>query len=188
MTLVDCPERVIGEIVVSGDTVSREYLRRPEATAAGKVVEGDRVWHRMGDMGYLDATGQLYFCGRRVHMVVTPARVFHSVPIENVFNRHPAVSRSALVGVDGGAALVVEPTGEHWPLAAGARRRLAEELGALAAADPVTAAIRRFYFHPSFPVDARHNAKIFRDKLSVWAATQTAVDLAPPSAGSAGIA
>ena len=96
--------------------------------------------------------------------------------------------RSALVGVDGGAALVVEPTGEHWPLAAGARRRLAEELGALAAADPVTAAIRRFYFHPSFPVDARHNAKIFRDKLSVWAATQTAVDLAPPSAGSAGIA
>ena len=121
-------------------------------------------------------------------MVVTPARVFHSVPIENVFNRHPAVSRSALVGVDGGAALVVEPTGEHWPLAAGARRRLAEELGALAAADPVTAAIRRFYFHPSFPVDARHNAKIFRDKLSVWAATQTAVDLAPPSAGSAGIA
>ena len=123
--LVDCAEREIGEIVVSGATVSREYLRRPEATAAGKVVEGERVWHRMGDMGYLDATGQLYFCGRRVHMVVTPARVFHSVPIENVFNRHPAVSRSALVGVDGEAALVVEPTGEHWPLAAGARRRRA---------------------------------------------------------------
>jgi len=187
-TLVDCAEREIGEIVVSGATVSREYLRRPEATAAGKVVEGERVWHRMGDMGYLDATGQLYFCGRRVHMVVTPARVFHSVPIENVFNRHPAVSRSALVGVDGEAALVVEPTGEHWPLAAGARRRLAEELGALAAADPATAPIRHFYFHPSFPVDARHNAKIFRDKLAVWAATQTPVDLAPPSAGSAGIA
>ena len=186
--LVDCVEREIGEIVVSGATVSREYLRRPEATAAGKVVEGDRVWHRMGDMGYLDATGQLYFCGRRVHMVVTPARVFHSVPIENVFNRHPAVSRSALVGVDGGAALVVEPTGEHWPLAAGARRRLAEELGALAAADRVTATIRRFYFHPSFPVDARHNAKIFRDKLAVWAATQTAVDLDPLLPGSAGIA
>jgi acyl-CoA synthetase (AMP-forming)/AMP-acid ligase II/pimeloyl-ACP methyl ester carboxylesterase len=187
-TLLDCAEREIGEIVVSGATVSREYLRRPEATAAGKVVEGDRVWHRMGDMGYLDATGQLYFCGRRVHMVVTPTRVFHSVPIENVFNSHPAVSRSALVGVDGGAALVVEPTGEHWPLAAGARRRLAEELGALAAADPVTAAIRRFYFHPSFPVDARHNAKIFRDKLAVWAATQAPVDLDPVFPGSAGIA
>jgi hypothetical protein len=41
----------------------------------------------------------------------------------------------------------------------------------------VTASIRRFYFHPSFPVDARHNAKIFRDRLAVWAATQTAVEI-----------
>ena len=178
-TLVDCAECEIGEIVVSGATVSREYLRRPEATAAGKIVDGDRVWHRMGDMGYLDATGQLYFCGRRLHMVDTPGRAFHSVPVENVFNRHPAVGRSALVAVDGQPALVVEPKSEHWPHSVVARRRLAEELGALAAADPVTTSIRRFYFHPSFPVDARHNAKIFRDKLSVWAATQPAIEIGP---------
>ena len=177
--LVDCAEREIGEIVVSGATVSREYLRRPEATAAGKIVDGDRVWHRMGDMGYLDGTGQLYFCGRRVHMVDTPGRVFHSVPVENVFNRHPAVGRSALVGVEGQAAIVVEPKGDHWPLSVAARRRLAEELGALAATDPVTAPIRHFYFHPSFPVDARHNAKIFRDKLAVWAASQGAIEIGP---------
>ena len=184
-SLVDCAEREIGEILVSGATVSREYLRRPEATAAGKIVEGDRVWHRMGDMGYLDAGGQLYFCGRRVHMVVTPERVYHSVPVENVFNRHPAVSRTALVSVEGLAALAVEPKGEHWPLSAAARRRLAEELHELAADDPVTASIGTFYFHPSFPVDARHNAKIFRDKLGVWAATQPAVEVGPEAAGQA---
>ena len=173
--LVDCPERVIGEILVSGETVSREYLSRPEATAASKVYEGGCVWHRMGDMGYLDGSGQLYFCGRRIHMVVTPERVFHSVPVENVFNRHPEVSRTALIGVDGVSAVVVEPRSRLLDLAA--RHRLAGELRTLGAADLVTSPIKRFYFHPSFPVDARHNAKIFRDRLSVWAATQMAIEI-----------
>lgn len=173
--LVDCLERVIGEILVSGETVSREYLSRPEATAASKVCEDGRVWHRMGDMGYLDGSGQLYFCGRRVHMVVTPERVFHSVPVENVFNRHPEVSRTALIGVDGVPAVVVEPRSRLLDLAA--RRRLASELRTLGSTELVTLPIKRFYFHPSFPVDARHNAKIFRDRLSVWAVTQIAIEI-----------
>jgi acyl-CoA synthetase (AMP-forming)/AMP-acid ligase II/pimeloyl-ACP methyl ester carboxylesterase len=176
--LIDCSAREIGEIVVSGDTVSREYLSRPEATAASKVTEGGRVWHRMGDMGYLDTDGQLYFCGRRVHVVTTADQVFHSVPVENVFNRHPQVSRTALIGVDGEPSLVVEPRSRS--LTPDARRRLAAELRAIGAADPVTAPIRRFYFHHSFPVDARHNAKIFRDRLAVWAATQEAIEIDGP--------
>ena len=182
--LVDCPERVIGEIVVSGETVSREYLARPEATAASKIHEGGRLWHRMGDMGYLDADGQLYFCGRRVHVVTTAEQTFHSVPVENVFNRHPQVSRTALIGVAGMPALVVEPRSPS--LDAPGRRRLADELRTIGAADPVTAPIRRIYFHPSFPVDARHNAKIFRDRLAAWAATQhlTEVPAPGPVAGS----
>jgi olefin beta-lactone synthetase len=182
--LIDCAPREIGEIVVSGDTVSREYLSRPEATAASKVSEGGRVWHRMGDMGYLDADGQLYFCGRRVHVVTTTDRVFHSVPVENVFNRHPQVSRTALVGVVGEPALVVEPRSRS--LTPDARRRLAAELRAIGAGDAVTAPIRRFYFHHSFPVDARHNAKIFRDRLATWAATQEAIEVDGPATLAAG--
>lgn len=172
--LVDCPERVIGEIVVSGGTVSHEYLSRPEATAAAKVREQGRVWHRMGDMGYLDGSGRLYFCGRRAHVVATPDQIFHSVPVENIFNNHPQVQRTALIGVNGLPALVVEPRLRSLDIAT--RRQLAAELRAIGAVDPVTATIRRFYFHPSFPVDARHNAKIFRDRLAVWAATQTAIE------------
>jgi acyl-CoA synthetase (AMP-forming)/AMP-acid ligase II len=182
--LIDCLARDIGEIVVSGDTVSREYLSRPEATAASKVSEGGRFWHRMGDMGYLDADGQLYFCGRRVHVVATADRTFHSVPVENVFNRHPQVSRTALVGVDGQPALVVEPRSRS--LTPDARRRLAAELRAIGVGDPVTAPIRRFYFHHSFPVDARHNAKIFRDRLATWAATQEAIEVDGPGTLAAG--
>ena len=182
--LVDCPDRMIGEIVVCGDTVSREYLARPEATAASKVLEGGRVWHRMGDMGYLDAGGQLYFCGRRVHVVATVEHTFHSVPVENVFNCHPQVSRTALVGVAGVVGLVVGP--RSLALDAAARRRLAGELRALGSADPVTAPIRRFYFHASFPVDARHNAKIFRDRLALWAATQAAIEIDDPQPAASG--
>ena len=182
--LIDCAPREIGEIVVSGDTVSREYLSRPEATAASKVSEGGRVWHRMGDMGYLDANGQLYFCGRRVHVVTTTDRTFHSVPVENVFNRHPQVTRTALIGIDGEPALVVEPRSRS--LTPDARRRLAAELRAIGAGDPVTTPVRRFYFHHSFPVDARHNAKIFRDRLATWAATQEAIEVDGPGTLAAG--
>jgi hypothetical protein len=110
--------------------------------------------------------------------VTTADQTFHSVPVENVFNRHPQVSRTALIGVAGTPALVVEPRSRS--LDAAARRRLADELRAIGAADPVTAPIRRFYFHPSFPVDARHNAKIFRDRLAVWAATQAVTEVAAP--------
>ncbi|MFM7242849.1 MAG: fatty acid CoA ligase family protein [Planctomycetaceae bacterium] len=174
-SLCDCPKRVIGEIVVSGGTVSCEYLARPEANAASKILEAGRVWHRMGDMGYLDDEGRLWFCGRKAHVVTTPDRVHHSVPVENVFNRHPEVRRTALIAVEGRPALAVEPRSRR--LGAEARRRLAGELRAIGAADPVTATITRFYFHDSFPVDARHNAKIFRDRLAEWAATQTPVEV-----------
>jgi hypothetical protein len=58
--------------------------------------------------------------------------------------------------------------------AAGAvdRERIKSELLALGAARPHTRSIRTILFHPSFPVDIRHNAKIFREKLAVWAARQ----------------
>jgi acyl-CoA synthetase (AMP-forming)/AMP-acid ligase II len=164
--------------------VSREYLARPEATAASKIREDGLVWHRMGDMGYLDADGTLWFCGRKAHVVAAADRVHHSVPVENVFDRHPDVRRTALIAVEGRPALAVEPRSRR--LGADARRRLATELRALGAADPVTAGIRRFYFHDSFPVDARHNAKIFRDRLAVWAATQQALEIDDSPADASG--
>ena len=49
-------------------------------------------------------------------------------------------------------------------------RRLRDELLALGAARPHTRAVRTILFHPGFPVDVRHNAKIFREKLAAWAA------------------
>jgi len=44
----------------------------------------------------------------------------------------------------------------------------------IAASHPHTKEVSTILFHPAFPVDIRHNAKIFREKLAIWAAEQLA--------------
>ena len=167
----ELPAGEIGEIIVTGPTVTKEYDALPEATAAAKIREGGVTWHRMGDAGYLDAVGRLWFCGRLVERVETTAGVLHTEPIEQVFRQHPAVARCALVGLGSrGAqvpALVVQPRE-----ADANERALAGELRALARTHAHTHGLTRFLFHPSLPVDVRHNAKIHRLTLARWAATQ----------------
>ena len=164
------PPGEIGEIVAAGPVVTKAYDAAPEATARAKIVAGDRTWHRLGDCGYLDAEGRLWFCGRQVERVETPAGTLFPEPCEQVFRRHPAVARCALVGLGERPrqrpALVVEAN-----LGATAAEALAAELCTLAAAHPITREIRTFLFHPRFPVDVRHNAKIHRLALARWAAT-----------------
>jgi len=164
------PSGEIGEIVAAGPVVTKAYDAAPEATARTKIVAGGRTWHRLGDCGYLDAAGRLWFCGRQVERVETPAGTLFPEPCEQVFRRHPAVVRCALVGLgerpDQRPALVVEAN-----LGATAADALAAELRTLAAAHPVTREVRTFLFHPRFPMDVRHNAKIHRLALARWAAT-----------------
>ncbi|NMC62644.1 MAG: AMP-binding protein [SAR324 cluster bacterium] len=170
----ECPELEIGEIIVKGRNISQSYFARPEANAESKIRDGEVFWHRMGDLGYLDGSGNLYFCGRKAHAVKTQDKIFYSVPCERIFNEHPKVRRSALVAIEGGkkAAIVIEPISDAWPSTEEAKRRFQAELLAIGARDPITEAITDFFFHPSFPVDGRHNVKIFRDQLSKWASSQ----------------
>jgi len=161
----------IGEIIVSGKTVSPAYLDRIEATKMAKIREGGSFWHRMGDMGYLDKEGRLYFCGRRAHIVEVPDRTYFSIPTERTFNEHPKVRRSALVKLakENKAAIVIEPLPQYMPESTADKSTFVGELRQLAVSDSLTERIEDFFFHPSFPVDGRHNAKIFRDKLGDWA-------------------
>ena len=150
------------------------YLFRGDATKASKIKDEGTFWHRMGDLGYLDDKGALYFCGRKAHAVEYKGRNYYSVPVEKIFNTHPWVKRSALVKLtpSGEVAIVVEPNPQHWPEDAATRNKFLSELQSLGAAAPIAQGISRFFFHRSFPVDARHNAKIFRDRLGEWASKQ----------------
>jgi acyl-coenzyme A synthetase/AMP-(fatty) acid ligase len=126
----------------------------------------------MGDLGYLDAKGRIWFCGRKSHRVVTPHGTLYTIPCEGVFNAHPAVYRTALVGVPCNGVTKPVLCVEREKGAATAEDTLREELLALGAAHPHTKAVRTILFHPAFPVDVRHNAKIFREKLATWASAR----------------
>jgi acyl-coenzyme A synthetase/AMP-(fatty) acid ligase len=152
--------------------VTRSYFGRPAADRLAKIAEpGGSVLHRMGDLGYRDARGRLWFCGRKAHRVVTAEGALDTIPCEAVFNTHPEVSRTALVGVGPAGSsrpvLCVEPI--RWPLTGADRERIARELRAIGEGFPHTRSIQTFLFRRSFPVDIRHNAKIFRERLAAWA-------------------
>jgi acyl-CoA synthetase (AMP-forming)/AMP-acid ligase II len=167
------PRGEIGEICVRGPNVTQEYFRRPDLTALAKIPDPLRggKWHRMGDVGYFDQKGRLWFCGRKSQRVVTPANTYYTDPVEGIFNTHPDVFRSALVGVTRNGAvkpvLCVELNQSKNFRTPG---QIAKELLDLGAKFPLTREITTILFHNNFPVDTRHNSKIFREKLAVWAA------------------
>jgi acyl-CoA synthetase (AMP-forming)/AMP-acid ligase II len=175
------PAGEIGEFVVRGPVVTREYFNRPDATRLAKIRDprtGD-ILHRMGDVGYFDDQGRLWFCGRKAHRVVTPRGTLFTDMVEPVFNTVPGVFRTALVGVSRAGvtypAVCVETAGFH-NAPPGVKVRLRPwseielELDDIGARFDHTRLIRTFLRHSgSFPVDVRHNSKIFREKLATWA-------------------
>ena len=168
----------VGEITVAGPTTTDSYFNRDAATVLAKIRElhdGDvRVVHRMGDLGYFDGEGRLWFCGRKSQRVILDAATtLCTEQVEPVFNRHPDVQRTALVGVGPREAqrpvLCVElRTG----IGEDQHPRIADELRHLGDGFVHTAKVDAFLFHRRFPVDIRHNAKIGREQLAAWAARQ----------------
>ncbi|MGO4550846.1 olefin beta-lactone synthetase [Lysobacter sp. 2RAF19] len=163
----------IGEITVAGPTATDTYFRRDAATKLSKIREttanGERIVHRMGDLGWIDGEGRLWFCGRKTQrVVVDETTTLCTEQVEPIFNS--ATLRTALVGVG--------PKGAQTPVLcfetlAGPGHNVADlqdELRHIAEGHVHTAKIRHFLRHPGFPVDIRHNAKIGREKLAAWAA------------------
>jgi acyl-CoA synthetase (AMP-forming)/AMP-acid ligase II len=162
----------IGEIVVKGRQVTRSYFNRVHATALGKIPDPDHdgFYHRMGDLGYRDEQGRIWFCGRKAHRVVTGEEVLFTIPCEAIFNTHKDVFRTALVGIGSpGQQRPVLCVELEKGVDTSGISRIHKELLAIGAGHAVTRNIKTFLFHPAFPVDIRHNAKIFREKLALWA-------------------
>ncbi|HJT30759.1 MAG TPA: fatty acid CoA ligase family protein [Pirellulales bacterium] len=170
------PQGEIGELIVRGPVVTREYVTRTEWNALAKIADGDGCWHRMGDVGYLDEQQRFWYCGRLSQRVLTDRGVMYTECCEAIFNQHPAVFRSALVGVGPAGrqrpVIVIEPLVEQMPLTAADRAALVAEMRAAASAHRLTQQIDDFLLFSPFPVDIRHNAKIFREKLAAWAAAE----------------
>ena len=165
--------RQIGEICVFGPVVTPEYYGKPEATRKAKIPDVDGLWHRMGDAGYLDEDGGIWYCGRIADRLETAAGYFYSDLVEPIFNRHPRVNRSALVGVPvAGSSLqhpvvLIEPERDGQAPDPAREQELIADLKALAARHRNTRSIQDIQIYPqAFPVDVRHGAKIRRDMLT----------------------
>ena len=170
----ELPPSRIGEIIVKGPVATREYFRRPDSTTLAKISDGSGFWHRMGDIGYFDDRGRLWFCGRKSHIVFTSGGPLYSVCCEAIFNQHEQIYRCALVGVGERGqqcpAIVAEPEEGSFPDGREAEEQLRTELLHLGAQNELTSGIVHVLFHRSLPVDTRHNVKINREALVVWAA------------------
>jgi acyl-CoA synthetase (AMP-forming)/AMP-acid ligase II len=177
---LELPIGAIGEITVFGPSSTDEYFRRPEATALAKIREtlddgSVRIVHRMGDLGWFDDHGRLWFCGRKSHRVLTAIGGLYTEQVEPVFNVHAQVRRTALVGVgERGAQRPVLCVELQPGIAPGEHGRILAELEKLGQGFAHTGRIDTFLVHPGFPVDIRHNAKIGREQLAVWAARRLA--------------
>lgn len=171
---LELPAQQVGEIIASGPNVSKEYFNNPVATYYSKIYGEQKVWHRTGDLGYIDKGGNVYFCGRLKERVKTRASVFYTEPIEALFNEHPLVLRSALLGATIPGTnfkvpfVVIQPK----PVPSLLIRKLKsykfllKEIKQLALNYPLTRNIKHFLICHSFPVDVRHNAKIHRLSLA----------------------
>lgn len=171
---LEIPMGQIGEIIVKAPWVTKSYFNRVDVTNLAKIPDGKTFWHRMGDVGKLDERNRLWFCGRKSHRVIIGSETLFTIPCEAIFNQHPDVKRSALVGKGLGSnrepVIIIEPANKCDRNKN--RETFTRELLELGATFQHTRSIKKILFYPDFPVDVRHNAKIFREKLATWAENQ----------------
>ena len=168
----EMPPGMPGEIIVTGPTCTDSYWERDTDTTISKFTdEYGKTWHRMGDVGIMDGLGQLWYCGRVSQRVETGQETLFADQCEAIFNQHPDLVRSAVVGVGTKGrqtpVLCIEVQGKLSPVDT---ERVHFDLLQLAQAHSITKGIRTVLFHPGFPVDIRHNSKIGREELAQWAA------------------
>ena len=172
---LEVAQGAIGEITVVGPSTTDQYFRRPEATVLAKIHEAlpdgtQRIVHRMGDLGWFDAQGRLWFCGRKSHRVLTELGGLYTEQVEPVFNVHPDVRRTALVGVgEKGHQRPVLCVELRAGVVKAEHPRVLAELEKIGQGFAHTGRVDTFLVHPKFPVDIRHNAKIGREILARWA-------------------
>ena len=168
----DLPAGEIGEIIVKGNNISTTYLNNQNADEANKIkTASGEVWHRIGDACYRDQENNIYYCGRVAHSVENCTKTLFSEPVELIFNRLDKVKRSALIRYNGKAAIAIEPEPKFFPANEQDYNIFLEELKELASQTLYTKDLQDFFFFKLFPVDARHNAKIFRDQLGELASS-----------------
>lgn len=91
----DVPQGEIGEIIVKGAGVMKEYYMNPGLTAS-TIQDG---WLHTGDMGKMDEDGYIYLVDRKKDLVISGGENIYPVEVEEVIQRHPSVRDVAVIGI-----------------------------------------------------------------------------------------
>lgn len=156
------------------DRLSAPKAGGEDAPAHFRLTGDSDFWHRTGDVGYLDAEGRFWYCGRKSDVIHWGSFTFYPAQCEAIFNACDRVKQCAVVPLGpkavGKPALVVElyvddPAYNSEPPAA----ELCQELRTYKDKHSLLKEIDHLFVCPQLPVDIRHNAKINREELSKWA-------------------
>ena len=90
----ELPRNTVGEVLVRGDNVMKEYYKNEQATAS--VIREN--WLQTGDLGRMDDEGYIFLTGRKKRMIITSGFNVYPREVETVLNLHPAVQDSRVIG------------------------------------------------------------------------------------------
>lgn len=155
------PKGQAGEVVVAGDHVCIDYYQNPEAFHENKIREGDRIWHRTGDVGRFDSQGRLWLVGRVHNAISRNGELHFPVRPEQLLRKLEAVKMAAYVGLPDpvlGEKSCVAWTGD--PDIGDRIEACLQEAGI---------PIDTLFHVDTLPMDPRHNSKVnysaLRDQL-----------------------
>jgi len=144
----------VGELVVAGDHVCKDYYNNRKAVRQNKIADDDEVWHRMGDTGFFDADGRFWIAGRTHSTIRRAGEYVHPQLVERVAAEGTSWQVAAVGCEDEElgqkVVLVVFPRGDTVDRT-GLEARLTL---ARIEVDEIVVVNR------ALPVDPRHNAKI----------------------------
>ena len=154
-----------GEIWVSSPMTSLKYFKNEgENLKSKKMIKGN-LFHHIGDIGYIDDIGRLWYLGRLAHAIHQMNETIYSIEIEGVLNSHPKIKKSALIKVGSKPCVAVVLT-NLFQLEGSKKNDFFDDLVSKNLAHcPKLEKIENFYILKTFPVDTRHNIKIDRIKI-----------------------
>ncbi len=161
---VELPQGEIGELIVAGDHVCRDYYKNEEATRENKLIDKDgTVWHRMGDTGYFDDEGKFWLVGRVHSTIFRDSGIVHPQIIEQIAKTASAeVLQVAAIGLNDpilevAVGLVVFTESEN-------QNEIELEIR-VALKNENQPCERVLFTDQPLPVDPRHNSKIDYEKV-----------------------
>lgn len=146
-----CPIGEIGELIVAGSHVCRDYFNNPDAVRENKIMMPDKTcWHRMGDTGYFDNQGRFFLTGRVHSTICRHGQILHAQLVEaEVLRCLPEAQRVAALEDHGDLLIVIQG-----PPIPDAHQRIDAD--------------RILFTLKPLPVDPRHNAKIDYARLKSY--------------------